>query len=126
VRTRRRSSSTQGARPVAEHVEITARYDDTCRVCVGSVEMFERLDTSGSVHFEPLEDGAQGDEMIVEINGETLGGWVGVAALARVSGSRRLAPLVWMDRYGPSRRVAESVYGFVARYRHLLARKTAR
>lgn len=124
MRARRHRPSSQDADPVTERIEITARYDDTCRVCVGSVEMFERLDTSGSLRFEPLEDGATADEMVVEINGETLGGWAGVAALARVSGSRRLAPLVWMDRYGPSRRVAESLYGFVARYRHLLARRT--
>jgi predicted DCC family thiol-disulfide oxidoreductase YuxK len=87
-------------------------------MCVESVEILARLDTSGTIRFEPFEDGMSASEMLVFVEGETLRGWAGVAALARLSGSRWLAPLVWINRTRATRSIAEVTYRLVARNRH--------
>ncbi|MDK1019789.1 MAG: DCC1-like thiol-disulfide oxidoreductase family protein [Actinomycetota bacterium] len=103
-------------------MEVTTRYDATCRICAASVAILDRLDTSGTFRFEPFDDGISAGEMLVLVERKTFHGWAGIATLARLSGSRWLAPLVWIDRFKATRSIAKFAYRIVARNRHRLQR----
>ena len=127
---------------------VTAIYDEQCEICQAMVSWIHLLDPDGVVSCTPLDPERLGDlhpdleleeclrllhvvtnesddDRGSDIGGESEGpvihvAWDAVVAIARAL--PRAKPLVWLDRFGPTRRLASAGYLWLARNRYELSK----
>ena len=109
-----------------------ALYDQQCEICQAMVSWIQLLDPSGEIACVPIDPDRLTEHhpdldleeclrrLHVIANGEVSDGWEAVVAIARRL--PRARPLVWIDRFGPTRRLARSVYDWLAANRYELSK----